>query len=78
MVLGLVGRSIRKQARIPIRLSMRLLLFLPSSLGLFVLSTVSKASGVDMFYRSVNNKIGARLTLFIGSLGYGLYIASYL
>jgi len=30
------------------------------------------------FAGSINNKIGARLTLFIGSLGYGLYIASYL
>jgi hypothetical protein len=30
---------------------------------------------VDIFHRSINNKIGVRLTLF---LGYGLYIASYL
>ncbi|CCA69390.1 hypothetical protein PIIN_03290 [Serendipita indica DSM 11827] len=30
------------------------------------------------FAGSINNKLGSRLTLFIGSLGYSLYIASYL
>ncbi|KAJ7095079.1 MFS general substrate transporter [Mycena belliarum] len=30
------------------------------------------------FAGSINNKLGARLTLQIGSLGYGLYIASFL
>ncbi|KIM34051.1 hypothetical protein M408DRAFT_325579 [Serendipita vermifera MAFF 305830] len=30
------------------------------------------------FAGSINNKLGSRLTLFLGSLGYSLYIASYL
>jgi hypothetical protein len=28
--------------------------------------------------RSINNKLGARLTLFLGSMGYSIYIGSYL
>jgi hypothetical protein len=30
------------------------------------------------FYSSVNNKLGSRLTLLLGSFGYALYIGSYL
>ncbi|KAJ7731927.1 MFS general substrate transporter [Mycena maculata] len=38
----------------------------------------STFSAMAFFAGSVNNKLGSRLTLQLGSLGYGLYIASFL
>lgn len=45
-------------------------LIIPPQYGVF--------AGVSFFAGTIHNKLGTRLTLFLGACGYSLYIASFL
>jgi len=51
----------------------------PSSLGMILLLLIVTHLHLILFsFSSINNKLGSRLTLLLGTTGYSLYIGSYL
>lgn len=55
------------------------LLLGPSSLGMSILTTHMYPLPILLMYTSsINNQLGSRLTLLLGTTGYSLYIGSFL
>jgi hypothetical protein len=68
------------QVRTPMLRCMPPLLLGPSSLGMLILNTHMYPPPilVPMYTSSINNQLGSRLTLLLGTTGYSLYIGSFL
>ena len=66
------------QLRTPMPRCMPLLLLGPSSLGMLLITMYPSPTDKPIDTSSINNQLGSRLTLLLGTTGYSLYIGALL